>query len=93
VHSKDSKNYHCWVYRKWLCDTFDLFEAEKKAVEEYLEVDVLNNSAWTYRFYLYNKGELLGIQSQGFIEKEIDYLKQKLAVEPRNESAWNYING
>lgn len=93
IHSLDSKNYHCWVYRKWLCDTFDLFEQEKQAVEEYLEVDVLNNSAWAYRFYLYNRGQLQGMKSADFIVTEIDYVKRQLVTEPRNEAAWNYING
>lgn len=81
------------MYRKWLCDTFDLFESEKQAIEAYLGVDVMNNSAWTYRFYLYNRGELRGMQSKAFIQQEIDYVKEKLTIEPRNEAAWNYING
>lgn len=89
----DSKNYHCWVYRKWLCEIFDLYEEEKKEVELFLDSDSMNNSAWSYRFYLYNRGEMRGSKDKEFINREIEYVRKRLEVEPKNESAWNYLNG
>jgi protein farnesyltransferase/geranylgeranyltransferase type-1 subunit alpha len=89
----DAKNYHCWTYRKWLCDYFDLFDKEKQEVELYIDNDVMNNSAWVYRFYLYNRGEYRAIKDPGVIEKEIQYVMGKLSAEPANEAAWNYLNG
>jgi hypothetical protein len=51
---KDAKNYHVWVYRHWLVEKLDLFgdERELAAVDELLEDDVRNNSAWSHRWLL-----------------------------------------
>lgn len=89
----DAKNYHCWVYRKWVCDYFNLFEQEKLEVEKYIDNDVQNNSAWSYRFFLYNRGELLLVKNPNLIDEEIAYVERRLDTEPFNESAWNYLNG
>lgn len=89
----DAKNYHCWVYRKWLCEYFDLFDQEKTEVEKYLDNDVQNNSAWSYRFFLYNRGQLLLATDPKRIDEEIAYVEKRLEKEPLNESAWNYLNG
>lgn len=89
----DSKNYHCWVYRKWLCEYFDLFASEKVEVEKYIDNDVQNNSAWSYRFFLYNRGELRMLSDGKLIDEEIAYVQKRLESEPKNEAAWNYLNG
>lgn len=89
----DSKNYHCWVYRKWLCEYFDLFESEKIEVEKYIQNDVFNNSAWSYRFFLMNKGNSLCLKDPSLLAKEVDYTLEKIQLEPLNESSWNYLNG
>ena len=89
----DAKNYHCWVYRKSICEYFDLFEQEKVEVEKYLDNDVQNNSAWSYRFFLYNQGKLKLLGDSGAIDREIAYVERQIEREPLNESAWNYLNG
>lgn len=89
----DSKNYHCWVFRKNLCEYFDLFESEKVEVEKYIENDVGNNSAWSYRFFLLNRGNLLLVGDSQQIKKEIEYVESKLSLDESNEAAWNYLNG
>lgn len=89
----DSKNYHCWVYRKWLCQYFDLYDSEKVEVEKYIYNDVFNNSAWSFRFFLMNKGELISLKDSTVLAREVDYTLGKIKEEPLNESAWNYLNG
>lgn len=89
----DSKNYHCWVYRKWLCETFDMYESEMVEVEKYLDNDVYNNSAWSYRFFLYNRGKHQLFTDDKAISAEIEYVSKRLQSEENNESAWNYLNG
>jgi protein farnesyltransferase/geranylgeranyltransferase type-1 subunit alpha len=50
----DSKNYHVWAYRQWLVRHFDLWDSHREIrdVEELLDSDVRNNSAWTHRYFL-----------------------------------------
>lgn len=89
----DSKNYHCWVYRKWLCENFALFDSEKIEIEKYIENDVGNNSAWSYRFFLMNRADLILLDDSKQVDKEIEYVGSKLNVDSSNEAAWNYLNG
>lgn len=51
----DSKNYHTWSYRQWILAHLDderLWLGELPYVDEMLEDDVRNNSAWHHRFYI-----------------------------------------
>lgn len=92
AHSKDPKNYHAWLHRKWVCEHFKLFESEKEAVEAYITKDEMNNSAWVYRHFLHNRTTLDKIGDDQFIRKEIQYVKSKLDLNPVNEAPWSYIN-
>ncbi|PGH15667.1 hypothetical protein AJ79_02261 [Helicocarpus griseus UAMH5409] len=50
----DSKNYHVWTYRHWLVRHFKLWDhpQELADVEQLINEDVRNNSAWNHRFML-----------------------------------------
>lgn len=52
----DAKNYHTWSYRQWILAHFNdealLWPGERPYVEELLEEDVRNNSAWHHRFFV-----------------------------------------
>ena len=58
VLQRDAKNYHTWSYRQWLLAHFNdeeaggLWAGERAWVEELLEDDVRNNSAWHHRFFV-----------------------------------------
>ena len=51
----DTKNYHTWAYRQWVLAEFNddvLWEGELAFVENLLNEDVRNNSAWHHRFFV-----------------------------------------
>lgn len=52
----DAKNYHTWSYRQWILAHFNdevhLWAGERAYIEELLEQDVRNNSAWHHRFFV-----------------------------------------
>ena len=50
--SGDAKNYHAWGHRQWVLRTFGGWEEELAYVEELLQEDLRNNSAWNQRFYV-----------------------------------------
>lgn len=58
VLQADAKNYHTWSYRQWLLAHFNddeagwLWAGERSWVEDLLEKDVRNNSAWHHRFFV-----------------------------------------
>lgn len=58
VLQADAKNYHTWSYRQWLLvhfndeETGGLWAGERAWVEDLLEKDVRNNSAWHHRFFV-----------------------------------------
>ncbi|KAK8826583.1 hypothetical protein WA538_006043 [Blastocystis sp. DL] len=95
----DNKNIHSWTYRKWIVDTFGLFDGELEYTEskhisfisllEYIKIDIFNNSAWSYRFYVYSH---LHPTSQN-LDKELGFVLSKLDEAPHNEAAWNYLYG
>lgn len=67
-----------------------LYDNELNYVEELLENDVRNNSAWNERYFVINN-------TTGFIdevlEREIKYTLDKIKNAKENESAWNYLRG
>ncbi|CUM45317.1 uncharacterized protein AC631_00433 [Debaryomyces fabryi] len=89
---EDTKNHHVWSYRKWLVERFDLYDDEKELqfVDQNLEYDLRNNSAWTHRFFL-----KFGPQnvSQDIVTQEIELTKSKILICPQNPSSWNYLFG
>ncbi|KAI5474636.1 protein farnesyltransferase/geranylgeranyltransferase type-1 subunit alpha [Pseudohyphozyma bogoriensis] len=105
--SFDAKNYHTWAYRQWaLCHFFapsggdtsaskenreEVWKGEIEYVDRLLEEDVRNNSAWNHRYFVaFESGAEKG---DGIVERELKYVKTKLALSPNNPSAWSYLRG
>ena len=96
LFSIDSKNYHCWTYRQWVIQHFDLFDGELEECDSFILEDIRNNSAWNQRFFV-NKYKMIkqGLTEldQVDVDREITYSLFKISLAPRNESVWNYIRG
>jgi protein farnesyltransferase/geranylgeranyltransferase type-1 subunit alpha len=90
---QDSKNHHVWSYRKWLVQTFDLFDDQREHtyICNAIEQDLLNNSAWTHRFFLIFGKEFK--VDETVIDAEITYAKATIERVPQNASSWNYLIG
>lgn len=67
-----------------------LFDDELNYVDQLLEDDIRNNSAWNQRYFVINN-------TTGFTEEvlkhEIKYTLNKINRVKENESAWNYLRG
>lgn len=50
----DEKNYHVWTYRHWLVRHFKLWDSPREIqdIEQLIDSDVRNNSAWNHRWTL-----------------------------------------
>ncbi|KAI0064281.1 protein prenylyltransferase [Artomyces pyxidatus] len=90
----DAKNYHTWSYRQWLLAHYDraeMWAGELPFVERLLEEDVRNNSAWHHRFFVvFERGAEAG---EDIVKRELAFAKEKIALAPNNNSAWNYLRG
>ena len=54
IFKSDAKNYHAWSHLIWLIERFSLWAdpAHMVFVEELLDANVRNNSAWSFRYFL-----------------------------------------
>ncbi|KZT69178.1 protein prenylyltransferase [Daedalea quercina L-15889] len=99
VLAADAKNYHTWSYRQWLLAHFNdeerLWAGERAWVEDLLEKDVRNNSAWHHRFFVvWSSGVREGDEDREAVgRRELAFAKEKIALAPNNPSAWNYLRG
>ncbi|KAH9941832.1 protein prenylyltransferase [Epithele typhae] len=99
VLDADSKNYHTWSYRQWILAHFNdegtLWQSERPYVEQLLEEDVRNNSAWHHRFFVvFSSGVREGDEDRDrVLKRELSFAKEKIALAPNNPSAWNYLRG
>jgi protein farnesyltransferase/geranylgeranyltransferase type-1 subunit alpha len=48
----DSKNYHAWSHRQWLVKNYELWDLEQGQVEDWIQKDVCNNSAWNQKIFI-----------------------------------------
>lgn len=55
----------------------------------WIDRDVMNNTAWTYRHFLLRHLQLTEEQ----FTAELNYIFDKVRLEPDNEAAWNYLRG
>ncbi|KAK4056797.1 CAAX geranylgeranyltransferase alpha subunit [Microbotryomycetes sp. JL221] len=69
-----------------------VWQQELDYVEELLQSDIRNNSAWNHRFFVCFESGQAGASSV-VTPREIHYVKGKLAISPNNPSAWNYLKG
>ncbi|RDX56116.1 protein prenylyltransferase [Lentinus brumalis] len=95
----DAKNYHTWSFRQWILAHFNdeerLWAGERAYIEDLLEQDVRNNSAWHHRFFVvFSSGIRLGDEDRDqMLRRELSFVKEKIALAPNNPSAWNYLRG
>jgi protein farnesyltransferase/geranylgeranyltransferase type-1 subunit alpha len=80
--------------RQWLVKRFELSpETEIAFTDRLIEADILNNSAWSHRFYcLFTLGDSKETKDQ-VIESELDNVKQIIRKLSSNATAWNYLRG
>lgn len=76
----DSKNYHTWSYRQWLLAEFNLPElwaGELAFVEQLLDEDLRNNSAWHHRYFVvFGSGVRQGDEDrEKVIRRELGYVR------------------
>ena len=79
-------------------------DIELRAVEDYIDKDVRNNSAWSHRFFLVFADP--GHSTPGahatepdprvpaaLVDRELAYARRKADLAPQNQSPWNYLRG
>ncbi|KAF0992272.1 hypothetical protein HZS_5190, partial [Henneguya salminicola] len=88
--AKDHKNYHAWQHRIWVLNQTNQWNTELEHIENMLNLDILNNSAWHQRYQTISKTSGF---STDVINKEIDFVFNKINIVCNNESAWNYLLG
>lgn len=94
VLEDDAKNYHAWAYLSWLCTEFDLFEELRPMVDSLIKTDVGNNSAWSFRHFLYNSRPASSPDShKANILGQAQFAVAKIQLWTTNEAAWNYLKG
>jgi len=86
----DAKNYHAWAHRQWVVRTFALWEGEHLLIEQLLEQDIRNNSAWNQRYFVVSNTTDMSLTVR---QSEVHWALEKAALAPNNESAWSYIRG
>ena len=62
--------------------------------ERLIESDVLNNSAWSHRYYaLFGNGATEEGKSEELVDSEVEYAKKMIKRLSSNAAAWNYLRG
>lgn len=69
---------------------FSLYENELEYVNQLLNDDVRNNSAWNQRYFVISNTTKF---EKEVIDREVDFALEKIDLVKENESAWNYLRG
>lgn len=97
VLADDSKNFHAWSHLKWAVRRggIELFNTteELKYSDGFLEKDVRNNSAWSFRFFVWDNDKDQPLADKDKFDDEVEFVIRKIDLAPQNESAWNYMSG
>ncbi|KAK4191681.1 putative farnesyltransferase [Podospora australis] len=106
ILAEDTKNYHVWSYRSYLVGKLNLYSdpEELQSIEDMIDADVRNNSAWSHRFFLVfldPKNSSPGVPATQpdskvpghLVDREIAYAKEKIELAPQNQSGWHYLRG
>ncbi len=91
IDGGDAKNYHAWGHRQWVLRTFGGWEAELDYVEELLQQDLRNNSAWNQRFYVLQHTAVL--KELDAMRAEVAYALRYIEAAPNNPSPWHFLKG
>ncbi|ANB11958.1 bifunctional protein farnesyltransferase/protein geranylgeranyltransferase [Sugiyamaella lignohabitans] len=72
-------------------------KGQLKFSDLFIEEDVYNNSAWSYRYFVHSQWGILSkvelAASEERFNEEINYVKERIALAPQNEAVWTYLVG
>ena len=87
--NNDYKNYNGWSHRQFILQHFDLWHEELPFVEQLLQEDIRNNSAWNHRYTVVrNQCSPL---TDAVRNREIHFAMECIRKCANNECAWNYL--
>ena len=72
---------------------FSLYDGEIDFIDDLLEDDIRNNSAWNQRFFVVSQTAKDGKIRGDILEREFNFVKKAIEKISGNESAWNYLRG
>src|SRR5437763_15148974 len=83
-----------WLTRQWLVKHFQLESALEVAfTERLITQDILNNSAWSHRYYtLFGNGSSGEVKDE-VVDREVEYSKGIIRMLSSNAAPWNYLRG
>jgi protein farnesyltransferase/geranylgeranyltransferase type-1 subunit alpha len=62
--------------------------------ERLIQDDILNNSAWSHRYYtLFGNGATAEEKGDELVDSEVEYAKSIIRMLSSNAAAWNYLRG
>ncbi len=96
ILESDSKNYHAWTYRQWYLAHYELCEAQLPVSAELIASNVLNNTFWTFRYFLVARSldsTPDTKEKQTILKREIRFALQHVLERPTNEASWAYLRG
>lgn len=88
--NEDYKNYNGWSHRQFVVSRFGLWDGEMSFVEELIEHDIRNNSAWNHRFATVRNTSWP--PTDEIRAREVQYAITSIRRCVGNESAWNYLS-
>jgi protein farnesyltransferase/geranylgeranyltransferase type-1 subunit alpha len=81
--------------RQWLVKHFEWsHDLEAMFTERLIQNDILNNSAWSHRFYtLFGNGATAEKKGDEVVDAEVEYAQRIIKLLPSNTAPWNYLRG
>ena len=70
--------------------TYNVWDKELEFIDEKLNEDFRNNSAWNHRYFVISNTTPMGKEDR---QKEIDFAFGWISKAPNNQSPWNYLHG
>jgi protein farnesyltransferase/geranylgeranyltransferase type-1 subunit alpha len=62
--------------------------------ERLIQNDILNNSAWSHRYYtLFGNGATSEEKGDELVDSEVEYAKSIIRMLSSNAAPWNYLRG
>ena len=81
--------------RQWLVKHFELSHSLEVAfTKRLIESDILNNSAWSHRYYtLFGNGATGEEKGEELVDSEVEFAKNIIRRLSSNAAPWNYLRG
>lgn len=83
LHSMDSRNFHCWNYRRWLIGVSDAVDQDVDYTRRCINNDFSNYSAWHARS--------VAISHSQVTDQEWDLIMNAMYTGPQDQSVWMYV--